>query len=229
MAPVEFEGVVMQLVEDGCSLVRVDDIVARWRAGTPLPARAVALTFDDAYESVHCVALPLLASFGVPATVFPVTSQLGGHNEWDAGRGSRTLELMGEAQLRELVAAGWEVGGHGHTHRSLPGLTPAEVLEEVVTSNAVLEQACGLAPRTFAYPYGNHDPATRALVASHYDACLTIGASRATAADPLDRLPRVEAWYLRRPWQVRAIHGPAAGLYLLARRGLRAAGRATRR
>jgi peptidoglycan/xylan/chitin deacetylase (PgdA/CDA1 family) len=48
-----------------------------------LPKRAVAVTFDDGYAEVLHRAKPLLAQFGVPATVFVISGVLGGELWWD--------------------------------------------------------------------------------------------------------------------------------------------------
>ena len=45
------------------------EAIERLRAGT-LPARAVALTFDDGYANNLQIAAPLLNKYGIPATVF---------------------------------------------------------------------------------------------------------------------------------------------------------------
>ncbi|MFK3739424.1 polysaccharide deacetylase family protein [Massilia sp. TN1-12] len=41
-----------------------------------MPARAVAITFDDGYRSIHDLALPVLAKYGLPATVFVTTGHM---------------------------------------------------------------------------------------------------------------------------------------------------------
>lgn len=41
-----------------------------------MPARAVAITFDDGYRSTHDLALPILREFGLPATVFVTTRHI---------------------------------------------------------------------------------------------------------------------------------------------------------
>jgi peptidoglycan/xylan/chitin deacetylase (PgdA/CDA1 family) len=225
ISPTDFERQVKALHESGCVALTVTEVAERIREGRPFPQRAVAFTFDDGYASVHTRALPLLESLGYRATVYPVTSQLGGSNRWDLERGSgHRLAVVGRSQVRELAAAGWEVGGHTHTHADLRQLSAPDVQREIDTSTAILEDLCSHAVRTFAYPYGHNDAASRSLAAARHSACLVIGASKAGLGAPLEVLPRVDAWYLRRTWQVRHIHGRSGDAYLALRRLGRAAG-----
>jgi peptidoglycan/xylan/chitin deacetylase (PgdA/CDA1 family) len=48
-----------------------------------VPKRTVALTFDDGYADVLHLAKPLLARFGIPATVFVVSGAIGRELWWD--------------------------------------------------------------------------------------------------------------------------------------------------
>ncbi|MEX2156224.1 MAG: polysaccharide deacetylase family protein [Gemmatimonadales bacterium] len=61
------------------------DIVAALAEGRRLPARCVALTFDDGYANNLSVAAPLLAEYGLPATIFLATDYIGrgGFFWWD--------------------------------------------------------------------------------------------------------------------------------------------------
>jgi peptidoglycan/xylan/chitin deacetylase (PgdA/CDA1 family) len=52
------------------------------RAGT-LPARALAITFDDGYADNHDVALPILRSHGLTATFFVASGFLDGGRMWN--------------------------------------------------------------------------------------------------------------------------------------------------
>ncbi|MGI8807271.1 MAG: polysaccharide deacetylase family protein [Acidimicrobiales bacterium] len=223
-----FRRQVEALSEAGAEAFTVTDFVQRLRAGS-LPLRAVAFTFDDGYESVHRHALPVLEAVGYPASVFPVTSQIGGANTWDDAGGRPPLRLLARRQLEELGAAGWEVGGHTHTHRPLAGLPENEVVDEVRTSTRRLEDLLGVAVRSFAYPYGAWDPVSRRIAGEAHDVCLGIGASLATARSDVDLLDRVDAWYLQPPWVAGRVHAADGRAYLAVRRAGRAAGRAARR
>lgn len=61
---------VVELVRTRFSVVSLDEIVASLRGGGPLPARAVALTFDDGYRSMLDIVDPILAAHGLPYAVF---------------------------------------------------------------------------------------------------------------------------------------------------------------
>ncbi|MDQ3898198.1 MAG: polysaccharide deacetylase family protein [Actinomycetota bacterium] len=225
LPPAVFERQVRTLHDDGCTALTVAEVADHLRTGAPFPERAIALTFDDGYASVHRHALPLLSSLGYRATIYPVTSQLGGHNRWDAPwRWVPRLAVVEPPQLQELAAAGWEVGGHTHTHPSLAGQPPDVVAAELAESTAILEALCGTSVRTFAYPYGDHDRPSRQVAVARHDACLGIGARKVTVRSGLDQLDRVDAWYLRRRWQLRGLHGPAGDGYLFLRRVARVAG-----
>ena len=68
-----------------------------------LPPRAVCITFDDGYRSVHDHALPILKEFKLPATVFVTTGYMTESNLWN----DRILESFrhlpaGRLDLRDI-------------------------------------------------------------------------------------------------------------------------------
>jgi peptidoglycan/xylan/chitin deacetylase (PgdA/CDA1 family) len=130
----------------------------------------VGITFDDGYRDVLPHAIPVLEHHGFTATVFAVSGLLGGTNSWDP---PPRRDLMTEADLRQLTAAGHEVGSHSATHVRLAGLDPEHLREEIMGSREALARLLGSPPRSFCYPYGSVDAAAARCVeeAGYTSAC----------------------------------------------------------
>jgi peptidoglycan/xylan/chitin deacetylase (PgdA/CDA1 family) len=136
-----------------------------WNAhhgGPALPRKSVVITFDDGYSSITDYALPLLKSLGFRATVFIVTSCIGGNNEWD--RAWRQVPLMDADQIRYWAGFGMEFGSHSAKHRDLTQMTPPELERDISLSKDELCRVLGTDVITFAYPYGRNNPTVRRIV-----------------------------------------------------------------
>jgi peptidoglycan/xylan/chitin deacetylase (PgdA/CDA1 family) len=72
----------MQLLAECFNVLPLPDALAALEAGR-VPPRAVCITFDDGYRSMHDLALPVLRKFGLPATVFVTTGYIGSGNMWN--------------------------------------------------------------------------------------------------------------------------------------------------
>ena len=151
--------------------------------------RAV-LTFDDGFDGLRTRALPLLAERRFSATVFAVAGKPGGTNDWD--RETPGDPLLDDAGLRELSAAGLEIGSHGLLHRALPELSADELRRETKESRSRLEDVVGTRVATFCYPYGAFDDrAVEAVRDAGYRAATVIRSGiQADLSDPY-RLRRV--------------------------------------
>lgn len=155
VTPLRFAEHLRTLKSFGYNAVTVRDIT-RWQQGTtPLPPRSVAITFDDAYESVLRHAVPLLDAYNWPCTIYVVSSQLGGTNNWDSA--APRTKLLNAVALRALADAGHEIGSHSRNHRRIRGLDDAAARDELRVSRASLESDIGAPVDSFAYPYGSHD------------------------------------------------------------------------
>lgn len=165
--------------------VSVADVLHSLETGTPLPRRAVLITFDDCYRDLLDHGLPLLREAGVPAVAFAVAGLVGRTNDWDAGIGAPPLPLLDAEGLRTLERAGVEIGCHTRTHRALPTVPDGELAEELAGAADELA-ALGLTrPRVLAYPYGEHDARARDLAGRSFAAAFTIRPGFVTA--PVDR------------------------------------------
>ena len=169
----------------------------RGQSGVRLPRKSVVLTFDDGCRCFRDHAWPELAARGMSATLFAVSTALGGTNSWDreeagAGPAERREELLSAAALRELASAGLEIGSHGRRHRDLTGVTGAELADEVTGSRDELAAAVGQPVRTFCYPYGRSSPEARAAVrGAGYLAAAAIAGVEGAAGGDLHALPRL--------------------------------------
>jgi peptidoglycan/xylan/chitin deacetylase (PgdA/CDA1 family) len=145
----------------------------------PQHGRTLVVTFDDAFESIHRFARPILARLGIPATVFVPTEQAmrdrpmawNGIDGWLAGPHEDELRGMSSEQLRSLAAGGWEIGAHTRTHPRLTELTDDELVTELRGSKDDCERELGVQCRTLAYPFGAADARVRSAArAAGFDA-----------------------------------------------------------
>jgi peptidoglycan/xylan/chitin deacetylase (PgdA/CDA1 family) len=124
-----------------------------------------AITFDDGYEDNLSLGLPVLQTLNVPATVYVVTGDVGGRRViWGESGDKVPSDLMSWDQLKHLQNAGWEIGSHAHDHVHL-GRRPAVEQQQLISqSYDVLSKNLGIAPQSFAYPYGSFDANTPELI-----------------------------------------------------------------
>jgi peptidoglycan/xylan/chitin deacetylase (PgdA/CDA1 family) len=159
VAPARFAEQMTWLKHRGLRGVSIGTLVDAMRAGRP--RGLVGITFDDGYVNVLEAALPELQRHGFTATMFILSGRLGGSNEWDEGP---RWPLMSAGQVRELAAAGMEIGSHSSSHVRLAGLDAGQLKAQVADSKASLADLIGTPVRGFAYPYGSMDAAARSAV-----------------------------------------------------------------
>ena len=220
VSPSAFREHMGSLRDNGFSGIALGRLLDAWEGRASLPPRPVVLTFDDAYRNFAEAARPVLEAAGFSATVFAVAGRCGGANDWPGQlAGVPRLPLLSAAELRDLSAAGFEIGSHGLTHAALDGLSAGEAEREVVGSKRALEDAIGGRVEVLAYPYGRTNAGVRGLAAVHYRASCGVEMRTARAGHDRHALPRIDVYYLRRPGLFRTLGTPLGGGYL-ALRGL---------
>jgi peptidoglycan/xylan/chitin deacetylase (PgdA/CDA1 family) len=175
-----FRGQLDLLQGEGWHTHRLDELGAK-----PLPARSVVITFDDGYQD-NFAAFTELARRGMTASWFVVSRDIGLSTGWqDAG--SPQLPLLDAAQLREMHAAGMEIGAHSHTHCRLTECDNIALAEELTHSKATLEALLNAPVTSLAYPYGIHDDRVveAARAAGYAAACTTRSGWAMRGGDPL--------------------------------------------
>jgi peptidoglycan/xylan/chitin deacetylase (PgdA/CDA1 family) len=143
------------LKQRGYTPIIFKDIYAHWDRQTPLPKNPVLITFDDGYANNFELAAPILKEFGFPATLYVVVQTVGWDNKWHDPASETRIPMVSWTQLKDMRAAGWEIGSHTMSHSNLQKIELKNVAIELEKSRSVLAEFLGETPDSFAYPYGS--------------------------------------------------------------------------
>jgi peptidoglycan/xylan/chitin deacetylase (PgdA/CDA1 family) len=135
----------------GYHAVTLGSVWRAWHELGTLPPRPVVISFDDGYASQVAAAGALRARHW-PAVLNLEVSRLG-------VRGGVTT-----AQVRSLIANGWELDAHSVTHPDLRTVSARRLEAEVRGSRRILQRTFGAPVDFFAYPYGRQNARVRAAV-----------------------------------------------------------------
>ena len=182
VAPTDLRRQIARLEEWGYRLVSFGDLAAEVSRGGG--SGSAALTFDDGLVDNLERLAPLLAEAGVPATVFVVSGWLG--QPHPAATWTRILTAE---ELRELRAAGVEIGAHSVTHPDLSALTYEQARDELADGKRQLEAVLQEPVEVAAYPFGRatEETASACREVGFRAACVAMG--RGDWGDPY-LLPR---------------------------------------
>lgn len=143
----------------------------------PSATAKISFTFDDGLTSAVTQALPTLSKYGLTGTDYVITKCVGMSAIPNTCHANTDASYMTWAQIKQLQAAGWEIGSHTVTHPYLATsdatdgqpnvLTPAQVTQELVQSKADLA-AQGITANAFSTPYGDYNSNTLAQIAKVY-------------------------------------------------------------
>lgn len=154
-APALFKQQLDLIAKLGIPVIPLEQATREALAGKDGAQPYVAITFDDAFESIYTTALPLLKQHGYPFTVFVNTDAVDEHIH----------HYMNWAQLKALQAdPSVSIGGHTSDHAHLvpkPGESTAQWQARVSRSMDKgmqrLQKVLGVKTTLFAYPYGEYD------------------------------------------------------------------------
>lgn len=158
----QFEAHLDHLASAGYQVWPLTRVVEYLRQQKPFPGRVVAITIDDAYQSVYTEAYPRLRQRGWPFTVFVATDGVDRHFR----------AYLGWEKMREMQQHGATFANHSASHdylvRRRRGETPdqwqARMREDIQRAQRRLTEELGDVPMVFAYPYGEYDTALADIV-----------------------------------------------------------------
>jgi peptidoglycan/xylan/chitin deacetylase (PgdA/CDA1 family) len=162
VSPAQFEAEMDYLAVNGYHPVTLEEVYAAMAGRGQLPAKPVAITFDDGGRDNYTVAFPILQKHGFRATFFVITGFVGNRAcmDWD--------------QLRTMHAAGMAIESHTVTHPDLRALDAARLAEELSRSRDALAEELGEDALILSYPQGRYNATVIAAAqAAGYRAAVT--------------------------------------------------------
>ncbi len=144
----------------------------------------LAITFDDGMMSVVTSAAPILASKGVPWTMFIVSG-------WTDGRHRFGKDvIMGWPEVESLVASGVEIGSHSVSHPDFGAVSAELALGELVDSRRQIEDRIGRPVTSFAIPLGQSKNWTADAAAMAEEAGYKLVYAQSVSSRPAGTVPR---------------------------------------
>jgi peptidoglycan/xylan/chitin deacetylase (PgdA/CDA1 family) len=148
------------------SVITVEEAVSALRGDRPIPAGAVAITFDDGYRDNFTFAVPILEQFGFSATFFIATGYMGTPATLDRYRGCCSQDgMLDWDEVGAMRSRGHAIGGHGREHLELARLAPAAARAEIEGCQEDIGKRLGAPASLFCYPRGSETKDVRRLVA----------------------------------------------------------------
>jgi peptidoglycan/xylan/chitin deacetylase (PgdA/CDA1 family) len=154
--PSEFAAQMQALKSAGWHAVTLDQVQAYWQHGVSLgPGKPIVVSFDNGYQSQYTQALPVLRRLG---WVGDENIQLTGLPPSQGG--------LSQAQVRGLLAAGWELDTQGISHADLITLDATQLHDQVAVARRIVQQRYHVPVNWFCYPSGHYDATVIAAVKS---------------------------------------------------------------
>ncbi|MGH9152686.1 MAG: polysaccharide deacetylase family protein [Acidimicrobiales bacterium] len=145
-----FEEQIAMVAEETRPLALDDALIALAGPSQPEGPPQVVVTFDDGTADFADVALTILQSYRVPATVYVATDHVESGRSFSANGAPLSWAALDAAMATGLVT----VGSHTHTHALLDRLPAPLVDDELDRSIGLIADRLGVPPAHFAYPKG---------------------------------------------------------------------------
>jgi peptidoglycan/xylan/chitin deacetylase (PgdA/CDA1 family) len=140
--PARFIAEMKMLADSGYKTVLPDQLYDYLTKGTPLPDKAVMITFDDTDEEQFSIGKTEMDKYGFKGVFFIMTVSL------------NRPRYMTDAQLKQLVAEGHVIGAHTWDHHMVTKYEAKDWEIQVDKQRQKLEAITGKPIQYFAYPFG---------------------------------------------------------------------------
>ncbi|MBE3588687.1 MAG: polysaccharide deacetylase family protein [Thermoanaerobacteraceae bacterium] len=199
-------------LEHGYHVISTEKLAGFLEGKTPLPEKAVVITFDDGYRSFYRYAYPELKSRKMPATCFMITARV--------GKKEGGLEYLTWPEMREMQENGISFFVHtDHSHYIAP-TTPEgnpkpvlanriwlrrenrleteeeyrkRVISDLAAARELLEEKLHQSVEQIAWPYGVYNkPLVEIAQSLGYRFCYTTQPGMVTAKTDPFAIPRLD-------------------------------------
>ena len=162
LSTTNFDVLCRTLKEFGYQTITFSDLLKHIDHGRALPEKAVIITSDDGYQDNYTDAFPILKEYGYTMTVFLVTGVIGDSEEQRMAntvfnkRTNVTRPMLIWPEIEEMHEYGCEFLSHSVNHIRLGLAADEEMLYELITSKADIEDHLDMPVLFFAWPYDNY-------------------------------------------------------------------------
>ena len=144
------------LKKEGYTPVRLEDARLFYWGAKDLPGKPILITFDDGYEGIYKYAMPVLARYRFPATIFLVVGRVGQqepipHVTWEQ------CKKLKDSGLVEFGSHTYDLHCYIRERLALGGVYPDQVVKDLRQSRATLKEKLDVDANAFAWPYGHYD------------------------------------------------------------------------
>ena len=152
--PQSFEENIKTLIENGYTIISMQDLADSDQGKKELPSKPIIITFDDGYYSNYEYIYPILKKYNVKASIFIITDKVG--KEIDG------IKYLGWEECLEMQNSGLvEIFSHSKKHVFYNKLPVRELRDDVIESYELIEEHLGKQDlKVFAYPYGAYTEET---------------------------------------------------------------------
>jgi len=163
----KFNAHLQALQAGGFKIMALPELLKKIQNRIEIEDKTVAITFDDAYQSVYEVAYPLLKQRGWPFTVFVAPDAID----------KKQHHVMNWHQIRELADSGVTIANHSYSHQHLIRRLPKEnelnwrkrVLADIEKAEQIIFKQTAQSHHLLAWPYGEYaDPLSEDLKQAGY-------------------------------------------------------------
>lgn len=179
----DFERQMLFLKSHRYNVLPLEAIGTLIREKKNVPAKTIAITFDDGYKDNYIYAFPVLKKYNLPATIFIIVNEVGRHQNdrlsWDE------IKIMQDSGIITF-------GSHSLGPESLTNIKSEEKLRsEIFDSKKILEEKLDNEINVFSYPEGRFNEKIKQLI-------MEAGYKLAVTTNPGKRFPSDDVFALKR-------------------------------